>query len=195
MVKNIKLLALVLACAGAFSIHSATTALTDDLGTDLWGNTVFDAFQNLVAKHLLTFGKSDRITTSKDELLNRTGALKDSLGEFSETVKNSKDKHANTLDTKLTTSVSADSFKDKVDTKDKVDALPLPPMQGPAALPSTPPAPVIPPVSVIAPVPVLPPAPVLPPVVTPPAPSLPVLPVVPVLPVESASAPVLPPKI
>jgi len=51
-------------------------------GQDLWGGGIFDAFQGLVSKELLTFGKSDRDVTSLEDLRNRALALKNALDSF-----------------------------------------------------------------------------------------------------------------
>jgi len=88
MLKNIKRFVLVLVCLGIVN-NSDVSAST---GIDNWGNTIFDAFQKLVSKELLSFGKSDRAATTKDELLDRSKALRESLGGFAEVVKSSKEK-------------------------------------------------------------------------------------------------------
>jgi len=49
---------------------------------DLWGGGIFDSFQDLVAKELLTFGKSDREVTSLADLRDRALALKNALDSF-----------------------------------------------------------------------------------------------------------------
>lgn len=99
MLKNIKFMMLMLFC----TVLSANTDLRSEAPIsatiDLWGNKVSEIFHKLISKELLSFGKSDRASTTKNELLERANVLKESLGGFVKIVKESVDEkkpeHAN----------------------------------------------------------------------------------------------------
>ena len=207
MFKNIKRFVFVFVFLG-IAISSTLPASVD---MDKWGNTIFDAFQKLVSKELLSFGKSDRAATTKDELLERSKALKESLGGFAEVVKLSKDKVSTDKAEKHQGKIAELTDKKvEIDVATNISApvpAPVPVISAPAAVPAASAAPALLAVAPVVPapvpvpevnaapaqLPVVPAAPVMPifpPVSTPIVAPAPVVPAS--LPVVPASLPVVP---